>query len=147
MSGPETVKGFFSRSKIVFARVIFFLSWFCAHTYLSSLCSFPFRSHRVLRKASADTVMHVVVRNCPTLDEFYRSICYSRNLLNKNYCIIQTIDRTSCCFVVCFGRRIYLYFYLFLHFCTSTINFCDYYYYYYYYYCYRLSSVHTRYID
>ena len=37
MSGPETVKGFFSRSKIVFARVIFFLSWFCAHTYLSSL--------------------------------------------------------------------------------------------------------------
>ena len=80
--------------------------------------------------------------------EFYRSICYSRNLLNKNYCIIQTIDRTSCCFVVCFGRRIYLYFYLFLHFCTSTINFCDYYYYYfYYYYCYRLSSVHTSYID
>ena len=37
MSGPETVEGFFSRSKIVFARVIFFLSWFCAHTYLSSL--------------------------------------------------------------------------------------------------------------
>ena len=37
MSGPETVKGFFSRSKIVFARVILFLSWFCAHTYLSSL--------------------------------------------------------------------------------------------------------------
>ena len=67
MSGPETVKGFFSRSKIVFARVIFFLSWFCAHTYLSSLCSFPFRSHHVLRKASADTVMHVVVRNCPNL--------------------------------------------------------------------------------
>ena len=67
MSGPETVKGFFSCSKIVFAKVIFFLSWFCVHTYLSSLCSFPFRSHHVLRNASADTVMQLVVRNCPTL--------------------------------------------------------------------------------
>ena len=36
-SGPETVKSFFRVSKIVFAKAIFFPSWFGALTYPSSL--------------------------------------------------------------------------------------------------------------
>ena len=36
-SGPETVKSFFRVPKIVFAKAIFFPSWFSALTYPSSL--------------------------------------------------------------------------------------------------------------